>query len=344
MRTRFTDLVLEHGIAMVVPSQSVATTLRQLDPRLAAVPMPVIGHGMDMDAPRIAYPARAAGERMRIVVLGRLSPAEGHRAPARRGAGPCAVRRRDDRRRRWKWRGARQGVWLEVHREIRGFGPAADPGRDRAPRGAAGVRGAGNLQLHAKRGLGAGNSPCGERAGQLQGAHRRRRIGLSLRTRKGLPGRSDSQTSSTPGSLETVAKFLASRPAGRTTAQMVADYDALIPMRGPSRRALPRGHRTRDRIDRTLPASQPGIRRAQGRLRPPRRRVYPHRPRPGPKRATPTITSTPSGMRSTRIVDDFVAKAGALRLAPIPMESYENAPAYGRIEVSKTTPGKEESE
>jgi len=56
-----------------VPSRSVAETLKRIEPRLAAVPMHLIPHGVDSDAPPLAFPAREAGERLRLVVLGRLS-------------------------------------------------------------------------------------------------------------------------------------------------------------------------------------------------------------------------------------------------------------------------------
>ncbi len=77
MRGLYVTHLLEHKVEMVVPSPSVAATLRRLAPRLAGVPVHVIPHGADQDAPRLAPAPRAAGEPLRIVVLGRMSPKKG---------------------------------------------------------------------------------------------------------------------------------------------------------------------------------------------------------------------------------------------------------------------------
>jgi len=77
MRTRFTDLVLERAIPIVVPSEWMVGTLRALDPRLASASIRVIGHGIDFRPPRLAWKAPAAGERLRLVVPGRLSAQKG---------------------------------------------------------------------------------------------------------------------------------------------------------------------------------------------------------------------------------------------------------------------------
>ncbi len=77
MRSLFVSHLLAHRIEMVVPSPSVAATLRQLDPRLQELPIHVIPHGTDLDAPRVAIAPRAASQPLRIVVLGRLSVRKG---------------------------------------------------------------------------------------------------------------------------------------------------------------------------------------------------------------------------------------------------------------------------
>jgi glycosyltransferase involved in cell wall biosynthesis len=77
MRSLFVSHLLRGRIEMVVPSPSVATTLRQLEPRLNGVPMHVIPHGIDLDAPRLPVVPRTASERLRIVVLGRMSTRKG---------------------------------------------------------------------------------------------------------------------------------------------------------------------------------------------------------------------------------------------------------------------------
>lgn len=77
LRSRFVDRLLERHIEMVVPSPSVADTFRRLEPRLRDVPMRVIAHGIEMQAPRIPASPRAAGERLRLVVLGRHTELKG---------------------------------------------------------------------------------------------------------------------------------------------------------------------------------------------------------------------------------------------------------------------------
>jgi glycosyltransferase involved in cell wall biosynthesis len=77
MRALFVDHLLAHKIEMVVPSPSVASTLRKLEPRLKDVPIHVIAHGIDFDVPKLPIPARNAAQPIRIVVLGRLSVQKG---------------------------------------------------------------------------------------------------------------------------------------------------------------------------------------------------------------------------------------------------------------------------
>ena len=73
MRTRYVDHLLAGRIEMVVPSPSVAATLKRLDPRLQGVTMHVVPHGIDMDVARIPVPRHEPGRRLRLVVLGRMS-------------------------------------------------------------------------------------------------------------------------------------------------------------------------------------------------------------------------------------------------------------------------------
>ncbi len=77
MRRGFVSRILERGLPVVVPSPWVARTLRQLDPRLERASVHVIGHGIDLRPARLAIAAREPGERLRLVVLGRLSPQKG---------------------------------------------------------------------------------------------------------------------------------------------------------------------------------------------------------------------------------------------------------------------------
>jgi glycosyltransferase involved in cell wall biosynthesis len=77
MRGHFTSRVLARGLEIVVPSPWMATTLRQLDPRLEAASIRVVGHGIDLRPARLPFPARADGERLRLVALGRQSRQKG---------------------------------------------------------------------------------------------------------------------------------------------------------------------------------------------------------------------------------------------------------------------------
>ncbi|HEX4332695.1 MAG TPA: glycosyltransferase [Usitatibacter sp.] len=92
LRSRYVELLLERGIEMVAPSRSVEETMKRIEPRLAAVPMHVIPHGVDVDYPRLPYPSYRAGERLRLVVLGRLSLHKGMELlrAAKEGLAPLA--------------------------------------------------------------------------------------------------------------------------------------------------------------------------------------------------------------------------------------------------------------
>lgn len=77
LREGFVQRLLRARPDVVVPSDWVARTLRSLEPRLEALPMSVIGHGIDERPPRLAHPERRPGERLRLAVVGRMSPAKG---------------------------------------------------------------------------------------------------------------------------------------------------------------------------------------------------------------------------------------------------------------------------
>jgi glycosyltransferase involved in cell wall biosynthesis len=77
MRGRFVDIVLRRRLEIVVPSPSVAETLRLLAPRLREAPMRVIAHGIELEAAPLPYPARGSGDRLRVVVPGRFTDLKG---------------------------------------------------------------------------------------------------------------------------------------------------------------------------------------------------------------------------------------------------------------------------
>jgi glycosyltransferase involved in cell wall biosynthesis len=77
MRTLYVDHLIAHRVEMVAPSRWVAAELRRLDPRLEAVTIHVVPHGIDLDAPKLPFPLVMPGERLRIVVMGRLNVQKG---------------------------------------------------------------------------------------------------------------------------------------------------------------------------------------------------------------------------------------------------------------------------
>lgn len=77
LRGAYVDLLLERGIPMVVPSPSVAATLKRLEPRLQQVTMRVIAHGIDMEERKLPSPAVDSAQPLRLVVLGRLAENKG---------------------------------------------------------------------------------------------------------------------------------------------------------------------------------------------------------------------------------------------------------------------------
>lgn len=77
LRSRFVDIVLARGIEIVVPSASVARTLRSLEPRLRDAPVRVIAHGIELKAERMTARARAPSDRLRLVLLGRHTDLKG---------------------------------------------------------------------------------------------------------------------------------------------------------------------------------------------------------------------------------------------------------------------------
>ena len=76
VREGFVSAVNERKLPIVVPTQSAADLWRRLEPRLS-VPMHVVGHGVEDPGAALAWSAPADGERMQLVVLGRIAPNKG---------------------------------------------------------------------------------------------------------------------------------------------------------------------------------------------------------------------------------------------------------------------------
>lgn len=73
LRTQYVDRLTEHNITLIAPSPSVIRTLISLDARIATLPTYVIPHGIDFIVTPLPTPTLQSGERLRIVVVGRLS-------------------------------------------------------------------------------------------------------------------------------------------------------------------------------------------------------------------------------------------------------------------------------
>lgn len=77
LREAYVEALLERDIPIVVPTPSVADTLRRLDRRLEKAPVRVIAHGIDFRPAPLATPALDPSQPLRLVVLGRLAENKG---------------------------------------------------------------------------------------------------------------------------------------------------------------------------------------------------------------------------------------------------------------------------
>jgi len=77
MRNLYVERIIANRIDFVVPSPSVAVTLKRLVPRLHDHPMHLIGHGIDLPKQPLPIATRQPREKLRIVVMGRLSQHKG---------------------------------------------------------------------------------------------------------------------------------------------------------------------------------------------------------------------------------------------------------------------------
>lgn len=77
MRNCYVELLLKNKIELVAPSPSVFVTLKRLEPRVDLLTTHLIAHGIDLSAAPLPIAMRSPVERLRIVVLGRLSRHKG---------------------------------------------------------------------------------------------------------------------------------------------------------------------------------------------------------------------------------------------------------------------------
>jgi glycosyltransferase involved in cell wall biosynthesis len=229
MRSLFVSHLLAGGIEMVAPSPSVATTLRQLEPRLQPLPIHVIPHGMDLDAPRLTIASRKASEPLRIAVLGRLSMKKGAtllRAACEElrplaavtlvGCGDIGVKL------------AQECGWTFIER----YEPDALPGliRSLAPHAgllASIVPETFSYTLSELRGLGV--PPIATAVGSFKDRIVDGETGFLFEPSKEALVDLVRRLHARPELLEGVARRLASQEQGRTAADMVNDYRALLP-------------------------------------------------------------------------------------------------------------------
>lgn len=81
-RSSFIDLVMQQAVTLVAPTRSVVERYRRLEPRLEHKQIHVVAHGLDESLARSLVPDSTPaepvpGDRLRIVVLGRLTPEKG---------------------------------------------------------------------------------------------------------------------------------------------------------------------------------------------------------------------------------------------------------------------------
>ena len=230
MRERFVTLMQERGIEMVVPSPSVGATLRLLAPRLAGVRTHLIPHGMDQAAPRLPIAPRRAEDPLRIVVLGRMSVRKGAdllRAAAPELAGLAEITLVG---------GGEQGVALAQEcgwRCIERYDQEALPGllSELAPHAgllASIVPESFSYTLSELTALGV--PPLVTDLGSFRDRVVHGENGFRFDTGKDALVALVRTLHDQPDLLEAVARNLAERPPDRTTADMVGDYRALIPL------------------------------------------------------------------------------------------------------------------
>ncbi len=230
MRGLFVSHLLAARIEIVVPSPSVAATLKQLDPRVQALPIHVIPHGLDLDAPRLTIAPRTASQRLRIVVLGRLSVKKGTtllraacddlRALADItlvGCGDLGVKL------------AQECGWNFIERYEQDALP--DLLRSRAPH--AGLLASiipETFSYTLSELIGLGVPPIVTALGSFKDRIVDGETGFLFEPTKEALVHMIRRLHAQPELLEGVARNLASRARGRTTAEMVNDYRALLPL------------------------------------------------------------------------------------------------------------------
>jgi glycosyltransferase involved in cell wall biosynthesis/predicted O-methyltransferase YrrM len=229
LRRRFVDLLLERRIEVVVPSPSVAQTFRRLEPRLREVPMRVIAHGIDLQAARLPAPPRAASEPIRLVVLGRYTELKGAKlmseaAEALRpfaqvtllGCGKAGM----EAAQAHGWNAVEHYEPAELPELLRGIAPHAGLLASIVPE---------TFSYTLSELFALGIPPVATALGSFCDRIEEGENGFLFAPDAGALVKAVRRLHREPGLLESVAGRLAAAPPHRTTAQMVRDYEPLLP-------------------------------------------------------------------------------------------------------------------
>ncbi|HSS28853.1 MAG TPA: glycosyltransferase, partial [Usitatibacter sp.] len=234
------DLVLERRIERVVPSRSVEETLKRIEPRLAAVPMHLIPHGIDMDVAKLAFVAPPPGARLKLVVLGRLSLQKGMELLRAAkdglasladvvivgGGGNGAALAQA-----CGWQCIEKYELEDLPRILAGIAPHAAILASIVPE---------TFSYTLSELWALGIPPLATNLGSFRERIADGETGFLFEPDAGSLVGLVSRLRAKPAQLESVAQRLASRAAGGTTAEMVAAYHALVPLaaRAPARFAV----------------------------------------------------------------------------------------------------------
>jgi glycosyltransferase involved in cell wall biosynthesis len=230
MRTRYVELLLERGIDMVVPTRSVAETMTRIEPRLAPVPMHVIPHGIDADFPKLPFPTYRPGERLKLVVLGRLSFQKGMELlrAAKDGLAPLADivivgggRNGAELAQACGWQSIEKYELEELPRIMAELAPHAAILASIVPE---------TFSYTLSELWALGVPPLATALGSFQERIADGETGLLFAPDAASLVNLVARLRQEPDVLASVAARLVTHPHGRTTAEMVAAYDALVPL------------------------------------------------------------------------------------------------------------------
>jgi glycosyltransferase involved in cell wall biosynthesis len=232
MRGRFVDCLLERGLEMVVPSPSVAATFRCLEPRLRDVPMRVIAHGIDLQAPRIPVPSRTASEPLRLVVLGRHTDLKGAKLlqEASEGLRPyaqitllgCGMAGMEAAQ-KCGWTAVERYELAELPGLLREIAPHAGLLASVVPE---------TFSYTLSELLALGVPPLATAIGSFPDRIVEGESGFLFEPDAQALVAAARRLHGEPGLLASVAGRLAAAPPARTTAQMVQDYEPMLPQGG----------------------------------------------------------------------------------------------------------------